>query len=109
VLAVDPRNTQIAYAAAYDKGIFKTTDGGRTWRAMSSGLPTESISSGLALVVDPRRSQTVYALWGGRLFKTVNGGRRWSASIQQASYQAFALVVDPRNTHCTRPRLATGS
>ena len=52
-LVMDPRNPQRLYAATYDKqrlpwqivnggpgsGIYKTTDGGKTWTKLAGGLP----------------------------------------------------------------------
>ena len=53
-LVMDPANPEVLYAAAYDKvrlpwhyeaggpgsGIYKTTDGGRTWKRLAGGLPS---------------------------------------------------------------------
>ena len=53
-LVMDPSNPEVLYAATYDKvrlpwhyeaggpgsGIYKTTDGGRTWKRLSGGLPS---------------------------------------------------------------------
>jgi len=74
-IAVDPSQPNTLYAATYDKvrrpwtfgeggpgsAIFKSTDGGSTWRQLTTGLPTGMIGRiGLAIArSDPK---TVYAV-----------------------------------------------
>src|SRR6185369_9550029 len=38
-VTINPLNSDIAYAAAYEEGVYKTTTGGRTWTNINSGLP----------------------------------------------------------------------
>ena len=70
----DPSNPDIIYAAAYQRrrktwallaggpksGIFKSMDGGETWRKMSQGLPQGDIGK-IGLAVTPADPQLVYA------------------------------------------------
>ncbi len=74
-VAMDPANPNVLYAATYDKvrrpwtfgeggpgsAIFKSTDGGTSWRQLTSGLPTGMLGRiGLAIArSDPK---TVYAV-----------------------------------------------
>jgi photosystem II stability/assembly factor-like uncharacterized protein len=59
--AVDPRNSDVVYAAASVGGIWKTEDDGRSWRSLTDNqIPL--IYGGL--VMDPRASDTLYALLG---------------------------------------------
>ena len=44
-LAVDPRDDNVAFAAAADGGIFGTQDSGDTWIAISEDLPTMSMGA----------------------------------------------------------------
>jgi len=71
---VDPRNSGVIYAAAYqrrrntsvivaggpDAGIFKTTDGGAHWTRLNDGLPTVDMGR-IALAVSPQKPDVVYA------------------------------------------------
>ncbi len=73
-VAMDPENPGILYAAAYDRlrkpwnyqlggpgsGIYKTTDGGRTWKKLENGLPG-GILGRIGLAVYPRNPRIVYA------------------------------------------------
>ena len=92
-LAIHPTNPDIVYAgsgeannrqsSSYGGGLYKTTDGGKTWTLM--GLrETQTISR---VVLDPRNPETVYVAANGPLFgpsedrgiyKSTNGGRAWT-------------------------------
>jgi hypothetical protein len=53
-LAIDPTTPTTLYAGTAFSGLFKSTDGGSTWRAVNTGLPTGSI-----LVIDPLTPTTL--------------------------------------------------
>ena len=77
-LAVDPTIPGTLYAA-FDTGIFKSTDAGNTWINPSTGLPGGPTVFALAL--DPRTPGTLYAGTGdGVVFKSVDGGSTWNAA-----------------------------
>lgn len=91
-LIVDPSNPNTLYAAAgfsfggVDRsvspakpnasGIYKSTDGGVTWKNL---LPSNKFFSGRAdLVMDPSNPAILYAEQPGEgFFKTTNGGKSW--------------------------------
>src|SRR3989442_3769376 len=50
-LAIDPQRPTPLFAGTRDHGVYKSTDGGRSWQAVNSGLNNLSVS---ALVVDSR-------------------------------------------------------
>ncbi|MEQ8532970.1 MAG: glycosyl hydrolase, partial [Imperialibacter sp.] len=70
----DPSNPNVLYAAAYQRrrhvwsllaggpksGIYKSTDGGATWRRMATGLPKGDMGK-IGLAVTPANPQLVYA------------------------------------------------
>lgn len=64
-IAIDPRNStdQVVYIAANDGGIWKTTDGGASWRPMTDTMP--SLSMG-AVALDPGNPSIVYAGTGNQ-------------------------------------------
>ena len=75
----DPYSDEIIYAGTFGRGMFKSTDGGRTWNSAR-----ESINIGLMdakildLSPDPVNSGTVLAAtiqYG--IFKTTDWGKRW--------------------------------
>ncbi len=98
-IAVDPRDPNVLYVAAIghlygpnsERGVYKSTDGGRTWRhVLNKGADVGAVE----VVIDPINSQTVYAgLWntrrppwftyaptngpGGGIYKSTDGGANW--------------------------------
>jgi photosystem II stability/assembly factor-like uncharacterized protein len=84
------------------RGVFKTTDGGKTWQAV--GLEnTERIAR---IIVHPRRSDTVYAcalghLWNANddrgVYKTADGGKTWARLLfVDANTGCADLEIDPQ-------------
>ncbi|HMW34460.1 MAG TPA: glycosyl hydrolase, partial [bacterium] len=81
-IAIDPNNSDIVYVAAYgpvwsaggDRGIYKTTDGGKTWKAVL----TVSENTGFnEVIMDPRNSNVLYAAAHQRrrsVFTYIGGG-----------------------------------
>jgi len=86
-LAIDPRNPNIIYAGTgfrsnYDgHGIYKSTDGGLSWKSINNGLPIDTTWLGgyyvQSIAIDPNDSQTIYAASFGGLYKSTDGGQLW--------------------------------
>src|SRR6266566_8034688 len=96
-LAMNPRNPAILYAVT-SQGIFKSTDGARSWRRASLGAyygPPIG-SGGIGLAISPTNPSTVYAATDQGSFKTTNGGRNWHPTGLRAR-EVGGLVVDPAN------------
>ncbi len=97
-LRVHPTNCDIVYAAVLgqiynehpQRGIFKSADGGKTWRRT---LFRDEKTGGVDLSIDPRNPNVIFAsLWeanrtpwsmssggpGSGLFKSTDGGDTWS-------------------------------
>jgi photosystem II stability/assembly factor-like uncharacterized protein len=97
-IVVDVKNPDTVYVAAVghlytenaERGIFKTTDGGRTWRRT---LFVDERTGAVDLVQDPSRPQILYAAtwtrarapWnflesggGSGLWKSTDGGENWT-------------------------------
>jgi photosystem II stability/assembly factor-like uncharacterized protein len=96
-----PTNPDIVYVAAQghlwghsgDHGVYKTTDGGRTWRHLTRGLPDDGRTGASDLVMDPANPDVLYAaMWerlrephrftsggpNGGIFKSTDGGESWT-------------------------------
>jgi photosystem II stability/assembly factor-like uncharacterized protein len=93
-LELDPSRPSVAYAGTFGAGVFKTADGGRTWRRSSSGLPPDAFV--LALETAPSRPSTLYAeTYGTRwLYRSVDGARSWRA-LAPDDAAISDLAVDP--------------
>ena len=119
-LAFDPRNPQIVYTALWSarqapweasfegpgSGLFKSTDGGNTWRQLTRGLP--GVSDGLGRIgfgIAPNDGNRIYALVNARnggLFRSDDAGESWERVNTQGRIWGrgddFAGVrVDPSN------------
>jgi photosystem II stability/assembly factor-like uncharacterized protein len=100
-LAVDPTSPTTVYAGVWytrgsDVTVFKTTDGGTSWKPRNDGVPHGVI----ALSIDPTSPETIYA--GTRdgvpaVYKSTNGARSWSPTGDGLgqSEAAEALSIDP--------------
>ena len=95
-------------SVSYGDGVYKSEDGGRTWRNM--GLKASEHIGRIA--IDPRDSRVVYVaaqgpLWseGGErgLYKTTDGGATWEKILSGEKWAGFAKVrLRLRNS--TKPR-----
>ena len=57
------------------EGLFRTTDGGEKWTAITQGLGKVSITS---LAIHPQDPQLVFAATAeGAIYKSQDGGQRW--------------------------------
>jgi len=76
-----------------DRGLFQTTDGGKTWTKLTNGLPNDGKAGAMDLVMDPRNPAVMYVtFWqrlrrpwrfdsggpGGGIYKTTDGGKTWT-------------------------------
>jgi photosystem II stability/assembly factor-like uncharacterized protein len=99
-IVTHPKNADIVYVAAVgnlwaatgDRGVFKTTDGGKSWQKLAGGLPSDAKTGATDLVMDPANPEVLYAAFyervrlpwrlesggtTGGIFKTMDGGRKW--------------------------------
>ncbi|HYL35833.1 MAG TPA: hypothetical protein VEV17_07975 [Bryobacteraceae bacterium] len=110
MLAVDPKSSGTVYAACRGdigansgvyagSGVYKSTDGGITWRALNSGLPAQNLEV-WSLAVDPQDPDAIYAATNSGMFKSTDGGEGWSAANSGLPpLGGFAsLAIDPQNT-----------
>ena len=106
-IAVDPVNPNVVYAAlegcsagcSEPAGVFKTVDGGATWKSTSAGMVDDL--QVLALAIDRTDPRVLYAAtrFDG-IYKTTNAGAVWTQVNNAAtgtlfSIVHFALVTDP--------------
>jgi len=114
-ILVDPRDGNIVYACApgklwsdsADRGLYKTSDGGKTWNLVLKG---KNLSTGCASIgLDPKDSNVIFAsLWdfrrkgwtfrsggespsaesGSALFRSADGGKSWT-EITEAANKGF--------------------
>ena len=81
-LAAEPRAPGLFYAGTALGGVYRSTDGGRSWSAPPGGTPFPGYSV-TSLVPDPQRVGTVWAgltgvVRGGLLVRSDDSGRSWT-------------------------------
>jgi hypothetical protein len=106
-IVVDPKKPEVAYVAAMgnlwvdggERGLFKTTDGGKTWNLILQAPAPHNAYTGCGdVILDPANPQIIYAAlyarkrtpWSfssgpsatggedvGGIFKSANGGASW--------------------------------
>lgn len=100
-----PINPDVVYAAATghtwgytgDRGLFKTEDGGKTWKKLTNGLPDDGKTGAIDLIMHPEDPDILYvSFWqrlrqpwrfdsggpNGGIFKTTDGGNTWQKLTQ---------------------------
>ena len=112
-LAIDPNNPFVLWVGtgennsqrnlAYGDGVYKTTDGGKSFTNMGM-KNSEHIGK---IMIDPRCSNTVYVAsqgpaWGPGgdrgLYKTTDGGENWELVLEIGPYTGVSdMEIDPRN------------
>ncbi len=112
-LAIDPKNHDVVWAGTgetnprndvtWGDGVYKTTDGGKTWTNMGLGA-TKFIAS---VAIDPRDANTVLVGALGDAFadspergvyRTTDGGKTWAKTLYVGPRSGVSeLVADPKN------------
>ena len=132
-VVLDPANPEIVYAALYPRqrtpwsftsgpgvtggedvgGIFKSTNGGASWKKLTDGLPAQTGRIGLA--VNATNSRVVMAIVqsyeggtssiddmrskSGGVFRSENGGEKWTrvSAINPRPFYFSKIRIDPAN------------
>jgi len=121
---VHPTNPDIAYVGAQghvfgpnsERGVFKTTDGGKNWRKILYRNDSTGITD---LILDPKNPETIYAaFWqawrtpwqlvsggaGSGIFKSTDGGEHWTEitrnpGLPQGVIGNIGVAVSPTNSN----------
>lgn len=101
-LAINPRHPDTIYAAMWERvrwadyreyggatsGLYRSADGGTTWRQLTNGLPTLAHEKGrIGIAVAPSNPSTVYAVYAtarGNLqgvYRSEDGGESWQPLV----------------------------
>jgi photosystem II stability/assembly factor-like uncharacterized protein len=73
-VAFDPTVANRVALAATQDGLFRSTDGCRTWSQIHSGLDQETVS---LVLFHPTHAGQAFVAQGGRIFVSTDGGQRW--------------------------------
>ncbi len=111
-LAIDPSNNNNLWAGSASGGIWRSTNAGTSWTAVTTNLPILGVSS---IIVDPTNSSIIYAgtgevyntvitdagngnnVWKTRgtygigIIKSVDGGVNWTQTLVKDTSDLFAV------------------
>src|SRR5690606_17248846 len=90
-IACSPSDPDRMFAGSADGGVWRTADGGATWRPVTPSAPTGAIG---ALAIDPTDERIIYAgtgeanyanhsRYGAGLRKSVDGGDTWELLAEE--------------------------
>jgi photosystem II stability/assembly factor-like uncharacterized protein len=118
-VVMHPRNPDVLLAAAYQRrrhvftlidggpesALYKSTDGGASWRKITSGLPKEELGR-IGLAVAPSTPDTVYAVVeaaskAGGFFRSRDRGETWekrSDYVPGGPMYYNEIFVDPKDS-----------
>lgn len=115
-LSMDPQEPDVLYAAMWQfrrkpyffnsggpgSGLYKTTDGGKTWNKIHKGLPNENLGR-IAVAAAPSRPGRVYAVVESKksaFYRSDDQGEHWtrldsSVATGERPFYFSLVVVDP--------------
>ncbi|MCA1577519.1 MAG: glycosyl hydrolase [Acidobacteria bacterium] len=117
-IAIDPKDSDIVYVAAQgplwgpggERGLFKTTDGGKTWKSILNISENTGVTD---VVIDPNDPETIYCasyqrrrhMWtlinGGpesAIYKSTDAGATWNklrAGLPTVELGRIGLAISP--------------
>jgi photosystem II stability/assembly factor-like uncharacterized protein len=118
---IDPSDPEVVYAALWEAregpwengswngangGIFKSIDGGKTWKQLTNGLPNEIVQANLGIAASAPRTliAAVATPKAGNLYRSEDGGETWKLATEDERPGArigggdLPLIrIDPRN------------
>jgi photosystem II stability/assembly factor-like uncharacterized protein len=72
--------------------VYKSIDGGVTWRVKNNGLP--DACNVLTIVVDPTTTTTLYLGLDNGVYRSLDGGENWN-SLGLSLTRITTLIIDP--------------
>ncbi len=117
-VSIDPQETQVVYASMWQfrrrpwefqsggpgSGLYRSTDGGKTWEKLKAGLPEGELGR-IAVAVAPSRPNVVYAAVESSksaLYRSDDMGKTWervntARAMGTRPFYFSRVVVDPKD------------
>ena len=114
-LVIAPTSPQVVYAAAFVEEpancgppgttpcqqstlLYKSADGGKTWRTTGLGRASNPDGDPTLLAVDPQQPTTLYEATGRTVLKSTDAGRSWPITYDLPGKDVTSLSVDPQRS-----------
>lgn len=105
--AVQEGNRLTIYVGAASGGVWKSTNGGTTFKPVFDKQPVQSIG---AVTIDPKNPKTIWVgtgeAWtrnsvsiGDGVYKSIDGGENWTNVGLKESERIVKILVDPKDTN----------
>ena len=93
-LLIDPTDNRTMYTGTFPAGIYKTTDGGTTWRERNVGWTNDGVFS---LVFHPENTDIIYAGTYNGINRSTDGGEHWEVWDEgwPPEQWVFSIAFDP--------------
>jgi len=114
-VVIDPGNPQVVYAALWESregpwengafdgdggGIFKSTDGGKTWRQLTKGLPGNIVQANIAIA--PSAPKKLFAAVRtktiAKLYRSDDAGETWRSCTRRVWFVGDRRTAAKRGT-----------
>jgi len=117
-LCMDPNNPRVLYAGMWqvyrkpwllesggsEGGLYRSTDGGDTWKKLAGGLP-EGVVGNIGVAISgarPDRIWTIVEAEKGGVFRSDDGGEKWTKTnsenkLRQRAWYYSRIYADPKN------------
>lgn len=119
-LVMDPSNPRILYAGFWqvhrkpwelvsggpEGGVFRSADGGDTWKKLEGGLP-EGVVGKVGVAVSPARPERIWAIVEakekGGVYRSDDGGEKWTRvnsenKLRQRAWYYTRIYADTKNS-----------
>lgn len=95
-ISIDPNVPSTVYATTRTNGIFRSLDGGNTWRDINTGLISLSMGRSAPVLINPADPSRLYVGTQAGVFKSSDGGEHWEAvNSGLDNLSVGGLVMDP--------------
>ena len=111
-IAVDPTNSDNIYAGYWDIGMFKSQDGGSTFKEATNGMNYNANT--FDITIDPANPAIIYATGGwweenqGEVYKSTDNAENWSViNNGMPDAQVWSIALDKNSSVDSRTLYAT--
>jgi len=91
-----PQDPNVIYLGTSLAGVYKSTDGGQSWREINVGFPNDGV---FTMVFHPNNPDIIYVGTSNGIYRSSNSGDLWEAwnNGWPAQQKAASIEFDPEN------------